>query len=434
MMFAFYSPPVKSKLRRSRYNFAVSLMSRTSLIFIVAALVALAEPGTVSAQELLRLGVDGDGYLGPADLAVLASDEQRDDLPCSVEDLKPALEYDLNFRAGYNAKISLASLAGPGNTLRVVFRITPLDSDQEPTYMQHRYLVPNIEEGAEGNANLPGQFRLGPGRYKVDWLMRNQAEKVCASSWEIKAETLEGFEKLAASPTTSLVEPFREEVFYEEPPVMRPRGELRHVKLLVNFSSSNVSMAGLSEYDLKSVVSMLRAISKEPQFGEFSVVAYHAQRERVFFEQHRATQIDFPALGEALDEIDGGTVDFETLQDKESSRVFLQELFDTHVTHGESDPDAIVFIGPKLVFDRAPKTALLTTDAITSAPIFYFTYNRDPRTYPWRDAISSGLSNQAVTESNIARAKDFGQALRTLLDQLNGVAPVTAEVPGTTEP
>ena len=87
------------------------------------------------------MGPDGNGYLGPSDLAVLSSDEKRSDLPCEVEPLDPELEYDLNFRAGYNAKVPLAALAGSGNSLRVAFRITPLDNPDEPVYMRHRYGV-----------------------------------------------------------------------------------------------------------------------------------------------------------------------------------------------------------------------------------------------------------------------------------------------------
>jgi hypothetical protein len=131
-------------------------------------LLALCLAGAANGQELLRVGPDGNGYVGASDLAVLSSDEKRNDLPCEVEPLDPELEYDLNFRAGYNAKIPLASLAGDGNSLRVVFRVTPLDSPDEPVYMRHRYGVPAIKPDAVGAANLPGKFRLGPGKYKIN--------------------------------------------------------------------------------------------------------------------------------------------------------------------------------------------------------------------------------------------------------------------------
>ncbi len=378
-------------------------------------LLALCLAGPSPSQELLRIGADGAGYLGASDLAVLSAGQERNDLPCEVEPLDPELEYDLNFRAGYNAKIPLAALAGEGNSLRVVFRITPLDRPDEPVFMQHRYNVPPIEADAVGAANLPGKFRLGPGRYKVNWLMRDRLEQVCASSWEIAAETVEGFEKLATNPSESLVTPFSDEVFAEEPPVMRPRGALRHVKLMINFTPPNAAMPRLNTYDLSSVVSMVRAISREPQFGLFSVVAYQSQLEQVFFEQDRAARIDFPALGDAYGNIEGGSVDIENLQDKESGRRFIRQLFEEHLTKGDDDPDAVIFIGPKLVFDRSPESAVMSPEAITSAPIFYFIYNRNPRAYPWRDAVSAGLSNHQIHEFDINQAKAFGQALKDTL-------------------
>lgn len=427
-MFAFYSPYVKALFWRSlaRYIIHQSPMRRQPLSLVTGLLLGTLMVGGVYGQELLRLGQDGNGYLGASDLAVLSSDETRNDLPCKVEPLDPELEYDLNFRAGYNAEIPLSSLAGTGNLLRVVFRITPLDTPEEPVYMKHRYGVPAIEAGASGSANLPGKYRLGPGRYKVNWLMRDQAERVCASHWEIAAETVEEFEKLATTPTTSLAAPFSEEIFYDEPPVMRPRGKLRHVKLMINFTPTNQAMARLNAYDLNSVVSMVRAIAKEPQFGLFSVVAYQSQRERVFFEQDRASQIDFPALGEAMADVQGGSVDITNLQDKESGRHFLRELFEKHLVKTEDEPDAIIFLGPKLVFDRSPESAVLSAQQFTKAPVFYFVFNRNPRAYPWRDAISAGLSNHAISEFNISQAKDFGQALRETLLRLEQAETVSA--------
>lgn len=382
-----------------------------------------------NAQELLRVGPDGNGYLGPSDLAVLSSDEKRNDLPCEVESLDPELEYDLNFRAGYNAKIPLAALAGDGNSLRVVFRVTPLDRPEEPVYLQHRYVVPSIEADAVGAANLPGKFRLGPGKYKISWLMRDQTEKVCATNWEVAAQTVEEFEKLATNPNESSVMPFSDEVFADDPPVMRPRGSLRHVKLMINFTPANAAMARLNSYDLSSVVSMVRAISREPEFGVFSVVAYQSQLEKVFYEQKRGARIDFPALGDAFGNIQGGSVDIANLQDKESSRRFIRELFETHLTKSDDEPDAIIFIGPKLVFDRSPESGVLSPQDITSAPIFYFIYNRNPRAYPWRDAISAGLSNQDIHEFDITQAKGFGQALKDTLLFLDQRQPILAAEP-----
>jgi hypothetical protein len=71
----------------------------------------------------------------------------------------------------------------------------------------------------------------------------------------------------------------------------------------------------------------------------------------------------------------------------------------------------------------------MSPQAITSAPIFYFIYNRNPRAYPWRDAVSSGLSNHAIQEFDITQAKSFGQALKDTLLFLDHQPPVLAAEP-----
>ena len=69
----------------------------------------------------------------------------------------------------------------------------------------------------------------------------------------------------------------------------------------------------------------------------------------------------------------------------------------------------------------------MSPEAITSAPIFYFIYNRNPRAYPWRDAVSAGLSNHQSHEFDITQAKAFGQALKDTLLILDGPPSESAE-------
>jgi len=389
--------------------------------------VTLVTPRAAWAQEIIREGVSGSElHLSHSDIAVLGAGETRDDLPCSVEPLDPKLEYDLTFQAGYVARVPLAALAGDGNALRVLFRIEPLDQEgAEPVYFRDRYTVPKIASDAGGDATLPGRYRLGPGRYKVSWLMRDRAERVCAHSWEVRAETVEGFEKLAASPPAAKINEWSEEIFVDDPPVRRESGRLLHVKLMVSFSPVDLAKVKLSEYDLRAVISMLRVLAREPQIGEFSVVAYNAHEERVIYETRRATRIDFQELGEAVEGSLSGMVDIEQLQDEDSSEKFIKSLFEQHLTRlGIADsgdvepPDLGVFLGPKVVFENPASSALLAESARLQVPIFYFIYNRNPRSYPWRDAVSAGLKNFDIEELDITGAKDFGRGMQLWVERL----------------
>jgi hypothetical protein len=378
----------------------------------------LSAPVQVWPQRLIRTGAGTDElHLSHSDVAVLGADATRNDLPCTVEPLDPNLEYDLSFQAGYVARVPLAALAGSGNELRVLFRIQPLDVEgAPPVYFHDRHDVPKIAVDAQGEATLPGKYRLGPGRYKVSWLMRDRAEKVCASSWEVRAETLEGFEKLAASPEAAKVSEWNEEIFVDDPPIRRASGNLLHVKLMVSFSPVDMTKVRLSEYDMRAVVSMLRVLAREPQIGEFSLVAYNAHEERVILETKRTTRIDFKELGEAVNTSLSGMVNIDQLQDKESGEKFVRSLFEGHLmrSSGSADapPDAVVFLGPKVVFERPASTALLAESARLQVPVFYFIFNRNPRSYPWKDAVSAGLKNFNVTEFDITGAKDFGRSMQ----------------------
>ena len=397
----------------------MSVQSRFPRGAASVALAAVVGLSIAPAQEIIRPDAAEGGFrLAPTDVAPLDSDESRDDLPCRVEPLDPKLEYDLTFQAGYVAYVPLDSLTGSGNRLRLLFRIRPLDGEGEPVFFRESFNVPKIKEDAEGDASLPGKYRLGPGRYEVDWLMRDRAERLCSHHWKIEAEGPGGLSELAVAPKAGVIEEFSDEPFLEEPPVRRNSGRLLHLRILASFSPVDPAKVGLNEYDSRAVVSMLRAISREPAIGTFSLVAFNAHAEKTLYEAENEPRIDFPALGDAVSETPSGVVDIEQLQDKKSGERYLQHLFEQYMTRGEDEPDAIVFVGPKVTFERNPSAHLLHSSEQTAVPVFSFIYNRNPRSYPWRDALSTALRPFSPVEYDITSPKGFGMALKEMTARL----------------
>jgi hypothetical protein len=388
-----------------------------SFILTAAALVGYS---LCQAQTPLQSSVGGGEIrIVTSDMAVLSADDTRTDLPCSVAPLDPRLGFDLQYQAGYVASIPLASLAGEGDSLRVLFRISPLGGDQQPRYFVDRFTVPKIDEGAKGDTSLPGQYTLGPGRYRVDWLMRDRAERVCSAHWQIETSPTDEFEELAAAPMANTVGSRRDDVFLEEPPVQRAAVQsLLHVKLLVNFTPTDPRDAQLRPYDVENIVSILRAISREPQIGTFSVIAFNMQEERLIFEQQDATRIDFPGLGNSIESIQGGTIDLHQLSDEESGTRFLGELLREHLRASDPQPDAIIFVGPKLVLEKRISGELLGRSDHVTCPVFYLIYDRNPRAFPWRDTISSVLRTFKSLEYSITLPRDFGLAMKDMMFRL----------------
>ncbi len=384
--------------------------------FLPGLLLALAASG----QQVIQEGPTGLPFQPlMSDLAVLDAGEPRDDLRCVVRPLPPKLEFDLNFQAGFVTQVPLAELAGSGGQLRVLFRIESLDGGMEPVWFKDQYTVPAIEPDAKGDATLPGKYRLGPGQYKVSWLMRDRSERVCASSWEVKARDIDPLSGLAAAPDAPKADAVDTDIFSEEPPVRRARGRLLHAKLLVSFTPMDVTKVKLNDYDLRSVVSMVRAIARQPQIGSFSLGAYQAHQETVLFEQEEATRIDFPALGEAIRSHIGGTVNLEQLQDKRSGEKFLKEMLRAQLGPESAPADIVIFVGPKVVFERQPSALAAKDPQRPPPPMHYFIYNPNPRSYPWKDALSAALGSLAVKEKEISIASELGRAMQTLVADLD---------------
>ena len=246
---------------------------------------------------------------------MLEDGEQRKDLPCTVTPSKPTLGFDLKFHAGYQVTVPLKELAGTENVLNIVFRVAAARTiADEPVYFTQHLRVPPIEDDAKGDAYLQGAFDVGEGSYHIDWLMRDRSERVCSSSWDTEASLAPKDRPMNLAIAPGAIERDRGEEFKEEPPVQRDSSEPPlNVKVLVNFAPQNSLSAALQPLDTTALVSILRTLSRDPRIGKFSIVAFNMQEQKVIYRQDGVNRIDFPALGQALNTLNLGTVDLKRL-------------------------------------------------------------------------------------------------------------------------
>jgi len=373
----------------------------------------------LSAQVLMQgSGPGGTVRLFNTDAAILESQEVRKDLPCVVTPIKPQLGFDLKYHSGYEVSIPLRELAGSENLLTMIFRVTSDAHQQQPVYLSQRVSVPSIEENAKGDAYLQGSFDTGEGKYHVDWMMRDRAERICSSNWDIEA-ALPPRDKdvvLAMAPDTisaSDAEPFKEEA-----PVERlDRDGPLNVKIMVNFAPQNARSATLQPLDTNALVSILRSISREPRIGKFSIVAFNMQEQRVIYRQENSSQIDFPALGAALQSLNLGTVDLSRLSQKHGDTSFLTSLITEEMTT-KDQPDAVIFAGPKVMLDDNVSQDTLKELGQVKYPVFYMNYNLNPQANPWRDAIGNAVKTLKGVEYTISRPRDLWFAWSEIMSRI----------------
>jgi hypothetical protein len=191
-----------------------------------------------------------------------------------------------------------------------------------------------------------------------------------------------------------------------------------NVKVLVNFAPQNSAAASMRPIDTAALVSILRRISREPQFTKFSVVAFNMQEQRVLYRQRSENKIDFPALGDAIQGVKLGTVDLKRLANKHGDTEFLTDLIQKEM-RAEDRPDALIFAGPKVMLDETVSADALKPFADDlDYPVFYMNYNLNPQSQPWRDSISRAVKIFKGTEFTITKPRDLWFAVSEMVSRI----------------
>jgi hypothetical protein len=403
-------------VRRKRRSHRWFLTTPREASFVSAGVLGL----TLVLSAQAPLAVPGAAvHINNSDMAILETPDVRKDLQCTVNPSKPILGFDLRFHAGYDVSIPLNDLSGGENQLTILFRVTPDARKDEPKYFIQRIHVPSIDDDAKGDATLSGALDLGEGSYHVDWLVRDRSERVCSFYWDSEAALTSKDKQIELDIPPGGVERSEANQFAAEPAVERvPGPKPLSIKVLVNFAPQNAESATMRPIDTVALVTMLRRISREPQFGKFSLVAFNIQEQRVLYRQSSADKIDFPALGGAVDKIQLGTVDMKKLAQKHGDTEFLSDLIKKEMS-GEDRPDAVIFAGPKLMLDDSvPDDELKPFAANVDYPVFYMNYNLDPRAVPWKDSISHAVRLFRGTEYSITRPRDLWFAVSEMVSRI----------------
>ena len=397
----------------SNVTFVYSMTSCRLLLLCI-----LVGSSVLPAQQLLELSPGSPPRLMISDRAILSSPLNRDDLNCRVVPLKPQLDFELKYQIGYLIHLPMEAVAVQGDNLQVLFRIHAQDDEKaDPVYFQQNFQVPPLSDEQQGEVVLPGRYVLGPGRYKVDWMMRDRMGRVCSAHWKTEINLTTDTEPLATAPAENDISPYKQDIFAEEPPVVRKANEkeLLHVSLLLNLAPVDQLKFKLSNYELQSIIAMLRTLHREPGFGLFSLTAFNATNQKIVYKSEQNTRLDFAALGKAVESMQPGLIDAATLTDPESRGRFMADVLNGALHPGGKTPDTVVIIGPKI--DREARIAELNLVWDGPTPqLIQFVFDQNPLSYPWQGALSRVLKSCGIKTYTITRPQDYYGALIEVLE------------------
>jgi len=282
-----------------------------------------------------------------AERAVLESDEFRDDLPCKVTPEKPALRFDLRFHADYTVSIPVKNPAPGGEQLLVRLRIAKIADQADEVLMTDRLSVPAIPEDAKGWGSFPGRFALGPGRYRVDWLMLDRQGRYCSSHWQADAKLAAGERDLPIGLPPNAAAALAEEPHSGHAARVRGGGDALHVKIRLNVAPTDTGRTFLDRGELEVLGSLLENIGREPQFHSFTLVAFNIHTQKIIHRQENVSRIETRSLRAAIEKSDVGTINYRSLLDPHSGPKFIARVLTGELGAAMPQPDVVLVAGPK---------------------------------------------------------------------------------------
>ena len=218
------------------------MITRIAILLIVLLPDSVLRPQSVMASIEPGAG----GRLFPWDAAVLDLREVKTSLHCAVIPARTELGFDLVFHAGQTTRIRLRDLAGEGDVLTSIFRVTSESNPRDPVYFEQKWRVPPIPESAGGEIALESSFVVGEGDYQVDWLLRDRDERVCSAFWKISARMPTKAGQIAAGLPPGAIGAAGADSYVDQEASRADPGERLSVTILLNVSPDVAGGASIS--------------------------------------------------------------------------------------------------------------------------------------------------------------------------------------------
>lgn len=308
-------------------------------------LIALCAATSLHAQ----LEVDSDSEQGRRAAAAFASvwdDSTAGKLTCSVRHFGPSLDYGLRTWAGFNAAVAAAGFVGRDARAAIVLRITPRERPSNVKYLWMPFYPPQTLPPDAKIKNLEfrvgGGFYLGPGRYRVDWLLADSEGARCKSSWNLNARDRGPANPVPAGTIATL----GSDAWSGFPP--QPAGG-KDNRATIFLHAAPVwprrVLTKLSPWDRQILLSTLNTVLRDAQFTSACVVVFDLERRNVIYRDEAFDRRGMRRLMRQLAAVDLSTIDMKTLREGSNPKAFLEEMLWREVKQPKQS-DAFVFVGP----------------------------------------------------------------------------------------
>jgi len=338
-------------------------------------------------------------------------------LQCTTALRGPLLDLAFRFNIGYRVTCHLPDFQTT-TAIRAFTRVTPHGA--EPVLLWETYALPQVPAEMQGTDSLrrkkdlefwlSGSFSVGEGDYRVEVLLADNMERRSFRRWDVHVARKHKEETISPTIAPGTVSPT---VAVHWDGKLSKTG-LR-LTILLDAATVNPNETRLYVWDRAVLLESLASLLRQTPCKSVRLVAFSLDQQKEIFRQDKFDARAFSDLGDALRQLELGTVSYKALQ-KGASAALLLDLARKETALKEPS-DAVIFIGPSSHFDeQIPKASLATLEK-GGMHFYYFEYFVGLQgDFP--DAIDHLTRDLHGTVFKIHSAAELGIAIQKMLTEV----------------
>jgi hypothetical protein len=334
-------------------------------------------------------------------------------LHCDVDPISPQLNFSLRFQAGYIVRVPANQFLGSGHRFRIIVKVLP--EGNPAVYLASFARLPSIPR-TNRKLELAGIYLVGEGRYSVDWVLVDDAGRICRKEWRMQARidsSQRGLQPAMGAETVA-------EASFRRWSPQRDEADapLRRITILLHAAPLVPNSTRLRPEDRILLLGSLTSLLESLPAQSVRVVVFNLDQQKELFRQDKLIPEAFPQMAQAMNEVQLQLVDYRVLEKARGHLDFVAALLNQEI-QAQEPSDAVIFLGPPTrYFDNIPSTAL--DESSSRMPqFFYFQY----KPY-WRraaelpDSIALAVKKLKGRVLLIHTPADFAHAIRQVRTQL----------------
>jgi hypothetical protein len=336
---------------------------------------------------------------------------------CEVIPLKPVLNFGFRFQAGYVVHVPLKQYEGSGHRLVLLTRITPQGATHKPVYLMNVVRLPAVPK-TKVSLELVGNYLLGEGSYRVEWVLLDETKRVCRKHWRADARLNYAERKviIAMPPDTVTDLSLR-----GSRGVRRNKDDARPVRLTVLLHAAPLSprRTKMRASDKMMLLGTLSTMLDRVPTRSLRLVVFNLDQQKELFRRDDFTPDALEQLTQSLNALELGSVDYNVLLNRRGHVDLLADLVNQELAAKEPSDEVVVLGPPSRFFDKLPPEAL-EKPPHAGARFFYLQLNPYFRgagtSFP--DSINSAVARLKGKTVVIHTPGEFAKAI----DQIESAA------------